>query len=86
MSDPLVAHGVRDPIHPEAFHLAVNYRSHGGIIDAAASIIELITEFFPNSIDVLTKERGSVPGPKPIVFTDADSDAVRYEQFLFGES
>jgi hypothetical protein len=82
----LVTSGARQAIHPESFQLAVNYRSHGGIIDAAASVIDLITHFFPDSIDVLAKERGLVRGPKPIFFDDWDSEAVRFEQFLFGEA
>ncbi|KAF8955734.1 hypothetical protein BDZ97DRAFT_1926448 [Flammula alnicola] len=71
---------------PQTFQLAINYRSHGGIIQCAHSVIELITEFWPYAIDILSRERGVVDGSKPVFFSGWDSDTVRYEQFLFGES
>ncbi|KAJ3514932.1 hypothetical protein NLJ89_g2078 [Agrocybe chaxingu] len=71
---------------PHMFHLAINYRSHGGIVQCAHSVIELITEFWPHAIDVLSREKGVVEGSKPVFFSGWDSETVRYEQFLFGES
>ncbi|KAF8895020.1 hypothetical protein CPB84DRAFT_1782432 [Gymnopilus junonius] len=71
---------------PQTFQLTVNYRSHGGIVQCAHSVIELITEFWPYAIDILSKEKGVVDGSKPVFFSGWDSDTVRYEQFLFGES
>jgi hypothetical protein len=46
--------------------------------------VELITQFWPYAIDTLEKEKVIVDGLKPIFFHGWDSDAVRYEQFLFG--
>ncbi|KAI6020999.1 hypothetical protein BKA83DRAFT_178181 [Pisolithus microcarpus] len=71
---------------PASFQLAINYRSHGGIVNCAHSVIELISHFWPNSIDSLLPEHGVVDGLKPIFFTGWDKDTVRYEQFLFGTS
>ncbi|KAG2070632.1 hypothetical protein BDR04DRAFT_1076404 [Suillus decipiens] len=71
---------------PTMFQLAINYRSHGGIVNCAHSVIELITEFWPNTIDSLRPEKGVVDGLKPVFFTGWDKDTVRYEQFLFGAS
>ncbi|KAG1799293.1 uncharacterized protein HD556DRAFT_1287696 [Suillus plorans] len=71
---------------PAMFQLAINYRSHGGIVNCASSVIELITKFWPNTIDNLQPEKGVVDGLKPVFFTGWDKDTVRYEQFLFGES
>ncbi|KAI0641201.1 hypothetical protein C8Q79DRAFT_992409 [Trametes meyenii] len=71
---------------PESFHLAVNYRSHAGIVDCAYSVIELITEFWPHAIDSLGRETGMVEGLKPVFFSGWDQNTVRYEQFLFGAS
>ncbi|KAH9855762.1 hypothetical protein C2E23DRAFT_548924 [Lenzites betulinus] len=71
---------------PESFHLAVNYRSHAGIVDCAYSVIELITDFWPHAIDALGQETGMVGGLKPVFFNGWDQNTVRYEQFLFGES
>ncbi|GBE78672.1 predicted protein [Sparassis crispa] len=71
---------------PESFQLAVNYRSHAGIVNCAHSVIELITRFWPHAIDTLADEKGIIDGLKPVFFSGWDEDSVRYEQFLFGES
>ncbi|KAH9945568.1 hypothetical protein B0H21DRAFT_877321 [Amylocystis lapponica] len=60
--------------HPHSFQLAVNYRSHAGIVNCAHSIIELITHFWPNAIDRLTQEKGVIDGNKPIFFGGWDED------------
>jgi len=66
------------------FQLATNYRSHGGIVNCAHSVIELITKFWPNAIDQLQPEKGVVDGVKPVFFTGLDNE-TRLEQFLFGK-
>jgi hypothetical protein len=66
---------------PVTFELAVNYRSHGGIVNCARSVIELITHFWPNAIDILPEEQGVIDGIKPLFFRGLE----RYEQFLSGE-
>lgn len=71
---------------PTTFQLIINYRSHAGIVNAAHSVISLITDFWPYSIDQLARETGVVDGLKPVFFRGYESDSVRYEQFLFGES
>jgi hypothetical protein len=71
---------------PMAFHLAVNYRSHGGIVSCASSVIKIITQFWPYAIDVMQEESGIVDGLKPVVFSGWDASTIRYEQFLFGEA
>lgn len=63
---------------PRTFQLAINYRSHGGIVQCAHSVIELITEFWPYAIDVLSREKGVVHGSKPVFFSGWDSETVRY--------
>ncbi|KZW00571.1 hypothetical protein EXIGLDRAFT_145235 [Exidia glandulosa HHB12029] len=69
---------------PTMFQLSVNYRSHGGIVSCAHTVISLITAFWPDSIDHLAEERGIVDGVKPVFFAGWDQSTVRYEQFLFG--
>ncbi|KAF9014907.1 hypothetical protein BDQ17DRAFT_1418043 [Cyathus striatus] len=69
---------------PKSFQLAINYRSHGGIVQCAHSIIELITTFWPYAIDMLTEEHGVVDGSKPVFFSGWDQETIPYEQFLFG--
>ncbi|KAF8139771.1 hypothetical protein EV363DRAFT_1497668, partial [Boletus edulis] len=76
----------RSVTDPTAFQLATNYRSHRGIVDCAHTIIERITHFWPDSIDVLQPEYGIVNGLKPMFLRGGDQDTVRYEQFLFGGS
>ncbi|KAI0693657.1 hypothetical protein BC835DRAFT_1352925 [Cytidiella melzeri] len=71
---------------PQEFQLTVNYRSHGGIVNAAHSVVQLITKFWPHAIDALSEERGIVNGLKPIFFNSWDQNTVQYEQFLFGAS
>lgn len=66
------------------FQLTVNYRSHGGIVRCAHSVVQLITTFWPHAIDHLGEEKGVVDGVKPIFFSGQDQDAAHYEQFLFG--
>ncbi|KAI9462690.1 hypothetical protein HD554DRAFT_2175805 [Boletus coccyginus] len=76
----------RSITEPTAFQLAINYRSHGGIVNCAHSVIERITRFWPDAIDGLQPEEGIVDGLKPVFFGGWDQDTVRYEQFLFGAS
>ncbi|KAK0245331.1 hypothetical protein EDD85DRAFT_800629 [Armillaria nabsnona] len=71
--------GAQQP--PEMFQLAVNYRSHAGIVDCAHSIIDLITTFWKDSIDRLSPEMGIVDGVKPIFFNN--EDRAQLEQFIF---
>ncbi|KAI6165389.1 hypothetical protein EDD17DRAFT_1754090 [Pisolithus thermaeus] len=68
--------------HPASFQLTINHRSHGGILNCARSVIQLISHFWPHSIDSLQPEHGTVDGVKPVFFTGWDKDVVRYEQFL----
>ncbi|EGN94529.1 hypothetical protein SERLA73DRAFT_114784 [Serpula lacrymans var. lacrymans S7.3] len=76
---------IRPQLPPRSFQLAVNYRSHGGIVGCAQSVIRLITEFFPYSIDKLADEKGIIDGAKPVLFAGWDENTVRYESFLFGD-
>jgi hypothetical protein len=73
-------------VHPKSFTLSINYRSHGGIIECAHSVVKLLTKFWPDSIDALEREQGLVDGPKPVFFSGWDGESVHYEQFLFGEA
>ncbi|KAH7101437.1 P-loop containing nucleoside triphosphate hydrolase protein [Auriculariales sp. MPI-PUGE-AT-0066] len=69
---------------PALFQLTVNYRSHGGIVSCAHSLITLITRFWPDSIDNVAAERGVVEGARPVFFTGWSDGNARYDQFLFG--
>ena len=67
---------------PKAFHLAVNYRSHAGIVNCAHTVVKLISSFWPYSIDALSRERGKVNGARPIFFTDVVQGFVGEVIFL----
>ncbi|CAL1697343.1 unnamed protein product [Somion occarium] len=71
---------------PKSFQLTVNYRSHGGIVSCAQTVVRLITQFWPHAIDILADERGVIDGIKPVFFNGWDHDTMRYEQFLFSAS
>jgi hypothetical protein len=55
-----VQKGSRKPVKPKLFQLSVNYRSHGGIVNAASRVVELLYVLFPSSVDKLDVERGIV--------------------------
>ncbi|KAI0247856.1 hypothetical protein BJV78DRAFT_1285222 [Lactifluus subvellereus] len=55
------------PRQPEGFQLLVNYRSHGGIVECANAIIQLL-ERFPGAIDVLRPETAVVGKELPMFF------------------
>ncbi|KAJ6614863.1 hypothetical protein B0H10DRAFT_2042924 [Mycena sp. CBHHK59/15] len=77
--------GFQPAVPPRVFQLTVNYRSHSGIVNCAHTIIEVITRFWPDAIDVLERERGTVDGLRPVFFTDWDSENMRSKQLLFGD-
>ncbi|KAG8896968.1 hypothetical protein FRB99_008544 [Tulasnella sp. 403] len=63
------------PVDPGYFELHVNYRSHRGIVNAAAELVTLMNRFFPSSIDSLTRETATVDGPKPMFITHRSDDS-----------
>ncbi|KZP05200.1 hypothetical protein FIBSPDRAFT_1054221 [Athelia psychrophila] len=67
---------------PTTFQLVINYRSHGGIVRCAHSIIEIITTFWPYAIDSLAPEKGIVDGPRPILFHGWGSESQGHKQFF----
>ncbi|KAI0809044.1 hypothetical protein BC629DRAFT_1437282 [Irpex lacteus] len=69
---------------PPEFQLAVNYRSHGGIVNVAYSVIQLITRFWDYAIDALSEEHGVIDGVKPLFFTNWDESNAQLERFLSG--
>ncbi|CAG8557951.1 6165_t:CDS:10, partial [Ambispora leptoticha] len=76
----------RVTIKPKQFELNINYRSHNGILRLAASIIDLIWYFFPDTIDRLSRERGEVGGPRPLVFKGFQAESFHFNVFSAGEN
>ena len=50
---------------PEVDELTINFRSHSGVLKLAASVINVLQKFFPNSYDCLPGDEGMFPGPIP---------------------
>ncbi|KAF8624782.1 hypothetical protein AX15_005672 [Amanita polypyramis BW_CC] len=69
---------------PKTFYLTVNYRSHAGIVNCAHSIVELVQQYWPYSIDALAPEKGLIVGAPPVFLAGENSDDIQFEQFLFG--
>ncbi len=67
---------------PETFSLTVNYRSHSGITNCAHSVVELIQQFWPYSIDILAPEQGFFVGPLPVILAMSHSDNIQFVRFL----
>ncbi|CAJ0759747.1 3823_t:CDS:10 [Entrophospora sp. SA101] len=78
---PKIIHNQPSAIMPKLFEMNINYRSHNGILRLASSVIDLITQFFPESIDQMPRECGEVGGPQPIVFEGIDSEAFFFHDF-----
>ena len=66
------------PVEPKTFELALNYRSHGGIVNCARSVIELITRYWPYSIDALKPERAIIDGFRPMFFSSQGDVRLRF--------
>lgn len=69
---------------PDIWQLSKNFRTHSGVVRIANSIVDLITYFFPDSIDKLSPEVSMVHGPSPI-FLDSCSEDLVVELFQNGD-
>ncbi|KAK9820310.1 hypothetical protein WJX72_008781 [[Myrmecia] bisecta] len=56
---------------PAIEHLRVNYRTHSGILDVAASVVDLLKRFFPQHMDKLAREKAFFVGPPPLLLMSA---------------
>ncbi|CAE6444861.1 unnamed protein product [Rhizoctonia solani] len=73
---------------PSKFELTINYRSHEGIVRCAASIVDVLYNLFPQSLDRLPREAADDKSTEhlPIVFTDTSSQISLFEDFLLKSS
>lgn len=59
-------HKVKVPESP--YTLLVNFRSHSRVLGLAQSVLDLLFEYFKNSIDShLPEDKGMLPGPTPVL-------------------
>ncbi|EFJ46513.1 hypothetical protein VOLCADRAFT_118102 [Volvox carteri f. nagariensis] len=66
-------HGVTvatPPIH----QLTMNYRTHQGVLDVAALVVDVLRRYFPRQLDRLERERALFPGPHPLLLGGISSD------------
>ncbi|KAG9091377.1 hypothetical protein FRC06_000591 [Ceratobasidium sp. 370] len=77
-------HRYKAPAPFTTFELSVNFRSHGGIVQYAASLVEVIYTLFPNSIDHMEPETARIAGPAPLLFISPSDDESTFVRYLLG--
>ncbi|KAA8532334.1 hypothetical protein F0562_032411 [Nyssa sinensis] len=60
----------------DIFHLSQNFRTHGGVLNLAQSVIDLLYHFFPLSIDILSLETSLLYGEAPILLDSKNNENV----------
>ena len=68
--------GQKHRAQPQMFTLNRNYRSHQGILSIASSVMELLWGAFPDTVDKLDPEVGTLVGPVPMLFLDCDANVL----------
>ncbi|KAG9121879.1 hypothetical protein FRC07_001976, partial [Ceratobasidium sp. 392] len=73
---------------PSKFELAVNYRSQEGIVRCASSIVDILYDLFPESLDHLPGETANDPSIQsiPIVLSDTSSEDSAFVHFLLNST
>lgn len=67
------------------FLLNQNFRTHVGVLDLAQSVIDLLYEYFPLSVDKLPPEISLVHGEAPVILQSEDGDNAIMTIFGDGE-
>uniref|UniRef100_A0A7S3L325 UvrD-like helicase ATP-binding domain-containing protein n=3 Tax=Amphora coffeiformis TaxID=265554 RepID=A0A7S3L325_9STRA len=57
--------------------LRVNFRSHAGVLNLAAGVLEIMFQAFPGSAKELPKDKGLFHGPRPVLFAGLDKRGLR---------
>jgi hypothetical protein len=57
--------------------VAVNFRSHSGILKVAAGVLDLMFEAFPNCANTLPPDVGAFTGPRPSILRDVPPEKLR---------
>jgi len=72
-----ICQGRREAIPDKPKIVNVNFRSHGGILNAAAAVLHCLFSVFPNSAKQLNEDRGLCKGPRPSVLYNIEVEKVR---------
>ena len=65
---------------PRTFTLNRNYRSHQGILLVASTVMGMLWRTFPDTVDKLEPEVGTMVGPAPILFQNCDSSILMRQE------
>lgn len=57
--------------------VTVNFRSHSGVLDTAAAVLQRMFDSFPDSAKQLAKDRGLFTGPRPGVFSHVQPERLK---------
>lgn len=56
------------------FQLLQNFRTHSGVLKLAQSVINLLSHYFPQSVDVLKSETSLIDGAAPVLLEPGDGE------------
>ncbi|GLI67621.1 hypothetical protein VaNZ11_011868, partial [Volvox africanus] len=59
---------------PQIQQLRMNFRTHQGVLDVAALVVDVLRHYFPRQLDHLDRERALFPGPHPLLLEGISSD------------
>ncbi|KAL0051259.1 hypothetical protein WJX82_004398 [Trebouxia sp. C0006] len=59
-------------------HLPTNYRTHSGILNAAAAVVDVLRQYFPMHIDNLAREKAFFKGPPPLLLSSTSPDDLTF--------
>jgi hypothetical protein len=59
---------------PDIDTLALNYRTHAGVLDAAAVCVAALRQLFPQSVDALPREKAFFDGAPPLLLPTLSED------------
>ncbi|XP_031477020.1 uncharacterized protein LOC116248392 [Nymphaea colorata] len=71
----------RDLKMSDLFFLDQNFRTHDGVLKLARTVIELIYNFFPMSVDILSPEVSLICGEVPIVLESGSNENIMIKIF-----
>jgi ABC-type dipeptide/oligopeptide/nickel transport system ATPase subunit len=57
--------------------LKVNFRSHAGVLNLAAGVLDIMFKQFPGSARELAKDEGLFRGPRPALFSNLDVQGLK---------
>jgi len=72
----------RNKVPSKPFVLSINYRSHTGILDIAALVLQIMYDAFPGSANKVDPDKGLFRGPRPSIFSSANFDKSSFQEVI----